>query len=120
MHHAMHHDAPLAVSSTEGKWPGTRIFRIAGPLTLDNLFVFQNALRNAELPQIAILDLTDVPYLDSAGMGAIVNYHVHCQRKGAQVIVAGVNSRGMELFILTKVHTIIPMADSVEEAEGRV
>jgi anti-anti-sigma factor len=87
---------------------------------LDNVFVFQNALRNVELPQISILDLTDVPYLDSAGMGAIVNYYVHCQRKGAQAIVAGVNGRAMELFVLSKVHTIIPMADSVEEAQERI
>ena len=69
-----------------------------------------------ELPQISILDLTDVPYLDSAGMGAIVNGYVHCQRKGAQAIVAGVNGRAMELFVLTKVHTIVPMADSVEKS----
>jgi anti-sigma B factor antagonist len=116
----MHHDAPLAVSSTEGKRPGTRIFKIAGPLTLDNLFVFQDALRTGEQPQIAIFDLSGVPYLDSAGMGAIVNYYVHCQRKGAQVIVAGVNGRTMELFVLSKLHTIIPMANSAAEAEGRI
>ena len=39
----------------------------SGPLTLDNLFVFQNALRSGEPPKIAILDLSRVPYLDSAG-----------------------------------------------------
>jgi anti-sigma B factor antagonist len=116
----MHHDAPLAVSSTEGKRPGTRIFQIAGPLTLDNLFGFQDALRTGEQPQIAVLDLSRVPYLDSAVMGAIVNYYVHGQRKGAQVIVAGVNGRAMELFVLSKLHTIIPIADSVEEAQERI
>jgi anti-sigma B factor antagonist len=120
MHHPIHHDAPLAIGSTEGKLPSTRIFQIAGPLTLDNLFVFQNALRSGELPKIAILDLSRVPYLDSAGMGAIVNYYVHALNKGGKVIVVGVNSRAMELFVLTKVHAIIPMAESVEEAEGRI
>jgi anti-sigma B factor antagonist len=116
----MHQDASLTVGSAQGKEPGTRIFQIKGPITLTNLFVFQDALRNGEAPQFAILDLSGVPYLDSAGMGAIVNYFVHCQRTGTRMIVAGVNSRSMELFILTKVHTIIPMADSVEEAERRV
>ena len=116
----MHFDAPLAVQSADGKRLGTRVFQVAGPLTLDNLFVFQDALQDGELPKAAILDLSEVPYIDSAGMGAIVNYYVHCQRLGTQVILAGIGSRPMELFILTKVHTMIPMADSVEQAEERI
>lgn len=116
----MHFDAPLAVQSANGKRPGTRVFQITGPLTLDNLFVFQNAVQNGELPATAILDLSGVPYIDSAGMGAIVNYYVHCQRLGTLVILAGIGNRPMELFILAKVHTIIPMAGSVEEAEQQM
>ena len=113
----MHSDPPLAIQSKEGSVPGTRIFQVTGPVTLTNVFTFQDALRNGELPAVSILDLTNVPYLDSAGMGAIVNYYVHCQRNSVYMIVVGVNSRALELFILTKVHTIIPMAASVEEAE---
>jgi hypothetical protein len=55
---------------------------------------------------------------DSAGMGAIINHYVHCQNKGVQLIVAGVNSRVMELFKMTKVDTVIALAGTVEEAEG--
>jgi anti-sigma B factor antagonist len=115
----MYSDAPLSIDSKEGKAPGTRIFHIAGPITLNNVFAFQDALRNSEVSRVVILDLANVPYLDSAGMGAIVNYYTHCQRKGVSMIVAGVNSRALELFVLTKVHTIIPMVESVDLAEAR-
>ena len=112
-------DDPLTIENREGKTPGTRVIRLSGPLTLHNLFEFQTEIRSGQPPSAAIFDLTGVPYMDSAGMGAIVNYYVHCQNCGTRMIVAGVNSRVMELFKLTKVNTVIPLALTVEEAEVR-
>lgn len=113
-------DAPLAIERRDGKAPGTRILHLSGPLTLSNLFDFQAELRSGEPPRTAILDLSAVPYMDSSGMGAIINYHVHCERNGARMIVTGVNSRVLELFKLTHVDSVIAMAPSVEAAESRV
>jgi anti-anti-sigma factor len=112
-------DAPLSIERTDGKVSGTVIFRFAGPLTLRNLFTMQEQLRNGELPRVTILDFSGVPYMDSAGMGAVINHYVHCQSRGARLVAAGVNSRVMELFKLTKVDTVIPLAETVEEAEAR-
>jgi anti-anti-sigma factor len=112
-------DDPLTIAQEEGKTPGTLIFRLCGPLTLRNLFDFQSQLRNAEPPPLTILDLSAVPYMDSAGMGLVINHYVHCGRKGVRLIVAGVNPRVMELFKLTKVDSVIPLAATVEEAEAR-
>jgi anti-anti-sigma factor len=112
-------DAPLAIERREGKDPGTRILHLTGPLTLGNLFDFQAELRSGEPPRIAILDLSGVPYMDSSGMGAIINYHVHCERCGSRMIVAGVSSRVLELFKLTHVDTVIALAPSVEAAEAK-
>jgi anti-anti-sigma factor len=111
-------DDPLVIERIEGKAPGTLIFRLIGPVTLRNLFVLQEQLRGGALPALTILDLSGVPYMDSAGMGAVINHYVHCQNKGARLIVAGVNSRVMELFKMTKVDTVIALAATVEEAEG--
>ena len=111
-------DDPLVIVCTEGKTPGTLIFRFAGPVTLRNLFGMQEQLRGSTPPALTILDLSEVPYMDSAGMGAVINHYVHCQNKGARLIVAGVNSRVMELFRMTRVHTVIALAGTVEEAEG--
>lgn len=112
-------DGPLKIDREEGKAPGTLIVRLAGPLTLINIFDLQTLLRTANATPLTILDLTEVPYMDSAGMGVVVNYHVHCQNKGGKMIAVGVNPRIMELFKITKVDSVIQMAPTVEEAEAR-
>jgi anti-sigma B factor antagonist len=113
-------DSPLSIELVEGKSPGTRILRLKGPLTLKNIFPFQSELRSGGPHPITILDLTGVPYMDSAGMGALMNYFVHCQRENLKFIVAGVSPRVLELFKLTKVDNLIAIAPTVEEAEAEV
>jgi anti-sigma B factor antagonist len=55
--------------------------------------------------------------MDSAGMGAIINNFVSCQRAGRKMIVAGVNGRVLELFKMTKVDGLLIMKNTVAEAE---
>jgi anti-sigma B factor antagonist len=110
-------DAPLTFDQREGKTPGTRIFRLSGPLTLQNLFGFQAALRGEPQPRTTVIDLSGVPYMDSAGMGALINYYVHCQKEGASLVIAGVSSRVMELFKMTKVDSVIPLRASLADGE---
>jgi len=106
----------LTLESVPGQTAGSRVLRLIGPLTIHNLFEFQSTLR-ADPPATLILDLSDVPYMDSAGMGSIINYYVSCQRNGRRLIVAGVNGRVMELFVMTKVNALLTMVSSVAEAE---
>ncbi|HEX4037129.1 MAG TPA: STAS domain-containing protein [Acidobacteriaceae bacterium] len=106
----------LTLESVAGQAPGSRILRLTGPLTINALFDFQSALR-ADPPHFLILDLTAVPYMDSAGMGAIINYYVSCQRHGKRLVVVGVNGRVMELFKMTKVDTLLTMKSTIAEAE---
>lgn len=108
---------PLTLESVPGQAAGSRILRLTGPLTLSSLFDFQTALRT-DPPALLILDLNGVPYMDSAGMGAIINYFVSCQRHGRKLIVAGVNGRVMELFKMTKVDGLLTLVSTVAEAEA--
>jgi anti-sigma B factor antagonist len=110
-------DAPLVFNQQEGKSPDTRIFRLDGPLTLHNLFAFQAALRGQPQPRTTVIDLSGVPYMDSAGMGALINYYVHCQKEGVALVVAGVCSRVMELFKLTRVDSVIPLRDTLADCD---
>ena len=114
----MNNDIPLIIERQAGKAPGTQIFLISGPITLPNIFELQSELRKGELPLVSILDLTGVPYMDSAGMGAVINYYTHCERLGARMVVAGVSKRVSELFKLTRVDNVIPMSASVAEADA--
>jgi ABC-type transporter Mla MlaB component len=77
----------FAIERSQGKTPGTVIFRLSGPFTARDMYgsLSPNALRNTfelvgdgELHTLHILDLTDVPYIDSAGLGLIVSHYVRC------------------------------------------
>jgi anti-sigma B factor antagonist len=107
---------PCVVEVVAGKTEGTRILRVIGPLTIYNLFCLQEELNKEHTP-VTIFDLSGVPYMDSAGMGLVIRHYVAAQRRGHRVIAAGTNYRTLELFKLTKVDMMIPMTQTVEEAE---
>ena len=71
-----------------------------------------------KIPTLNILDITDVHYVDSMGLGIIVTHYAHCQRKGIRMVLIGVGPRVLELCRLTRVDGLMPMAASVEEAKA--
>ena len=113
----MLNDSPLTISRKESA--DTHVFALSGPLTLRNMFEFQSELRNSPLPKLTIFDLAEVPYMDSAGMGLVMNHYTHCQSRGVKFVVAAANGRVMDLFKVTKVDMVLPLAASVEEAQAK-
>jgi len=109
-------DAGLTFTSTAGEALGVLILKLAGPLTLGNLFTFQNEFREMK-PDYLIVDMSGVPYMDSAGLGLMVNAFVSAQTGHRQFSLACVSPRLMALLELTKVQTLIPTFADVEEAK---
>jgi anti-sigma B factor antagonist len=107
----------LAYSSSDGAKDGTLIVTLNGPLLLGNMFDFQSALRELKPPRL-ILDLTNAPYMDSAGLGVLMNYYVSAQNNHRQFLVAGVSERVQALLEMTKVNQILKIYPSVEAAEA--
>ncbi|GGG96480.1 STAS domain-containing protein [Silvibacterium dinghuense] len=100
-----------------GSRDGIRILRLTGPLTLHTIFPLQEELRREHRP-LTVFDLSGVPYMDSAGMGVIINTYISAQRRGFRVAAAGLNYRVIELFKLTHVDTLIPVCETVAQAEA--
>jgi anti-anti-sigma regulatory factor len=78
----------FAIERTQGKTPGSVIFRLSGPITARDMYgsLSPNELRNTfesvvdgESHALHIRDLTEVPYIDSAGLGLIVTHYVRCR-----------------------------------------
>jgi anti-anti-sigma factor len=109
-------DEPLTHSFTAGKRDGTTILKLSGPLTISTMFGFQNELR-AVKSDVLILDLSETPYMDSAGLGLIMNSHVSLMDRGGKLLLAGVNDRVKALFEMTKVQAVLKSFPTVEEAE---
>ena len=56
-----------------GKVKGQSVLCLKGPLTMENVSLFQGAIRREESFSTVILDLSDVPYIDSTALGALVS-----------------------------------------------
>ena len=110
-------DQALTYTSSDGAKEGTTILKLTGPLTLSNMFAFQGKFR-AMKPPCLILDMSEVPYMDSAGLGLLTNYFVGAQGEGRQFLLACVNDRILALLQMTKVDQILKMYPSVEAAES--
>jgi len=107
----------LEIQSAAGTASQATILHLKGPLTLSTLFEFQSKVREPGLKD-TIIDLADVPYIDSAGLGSILSHWAHTQRIGAKFAVCGACDRVKVLFQLTKVDSLIPSFGSCAEAEG--
>src|SRR4051812_27658728 len=89
--------------------------KLTGPLLLSNLFEFQNRLRE-EKSRGLIIDLSDVPYIDSAGIGVLVNGMVSCKNHGRTLVLTGVPERVMSVLKITRVDQLFHFADSKDDA----
>ena len=98
---------------------GIRIFRLAGPLTLSSLFEFQAATR-ADADSAVLIELSEVTYMDSAGLGAMLGILASCHRKGRGFGITGATERIQTLFTVAGVDGLIPTFGSVELAERQL
>ena len=110
-------DAPLTYTIEPGSAPGTTIIALSGPFTLSNLFAFQHELRATQAP-LLILDLSGVPYMDSAGLGVLMNAYVSAEHAHRAFRLAGVSERLLALLQMTRVDQVLSIHPSVQAAEA--
>lgn len=107
-------DKPLEIERIEDL-PGATVLRIHGPLLLGNFFPLQNMVRSDSAP-LLILDLTDMPYIDSAGIGCLVGAHVSRENSGRKLVLVGANERLQTSLKVTKVDNLFTTSATVEQA----
>jgi anti-sigma B factor antagonist len=114
-------DSKATFSSQAGTHPETFIVTVNGPLTLPNIFVFQEKLaflKTHEVISVLIIDVSDVPYIDSAGLGVLINLYVAAEKHDQKFFLAGANERVTALLETAKVHRLIQSYPSVAEIEA--
>jgi anti-sigma B factor antagonist len=105
---------PLVIEDLSGS--GHYLLRLRGPVTISNLFEFQTKVRSNSAPKL-IIDLTGVPYMDSAGIGALVGAHVSHSKDGRSLGLVGVNDRVLNALKITRVDGFFKLYNSVPDAE---
>jgi len=98
---------------------GVQVFKLAGPFTITTMFDFQTLVREQTAP-VTLIDLSGVPYMDSAALGSLLGFHVSCQREGRKYALVGASDRLKTLFKVAGVDGILVSYPSVEAARAAV
>ncbi len=106
----------LRIEDQPGSQPGQRILRLDGALVMPTVFQFQATVR-ADTSRSLIIDFTNVSYVDSAGIGALVGAYVTRQHGGRSLSLVGVSERIHNALKVTHVEQFFRFFDSVSAAE---
>jgi anti-sigma B factor antagonist len=105
------------VTDVKGPNEDERILKLVGPLTITTMFDFRDTFRAENSAKNVILDFTGVPYVDSAGMGSIVNAHVSCANNGRRLALVGVADRILTMLKVTRVDSVLAIYPTLQEAK---
>ena len=106
----------LQVVASSGAREGQRILGLKGALTIHTIFGFQGAV-NAENALELILDMSGVPFVDSAGLGTLVAMYLRAQKTMCKLVLAGVNDQVKALAEMTQVSQFFPIYPTVKDAQ---
>ena len=87
--------------------PEEIIVRCTGKITSYSSGELQTTVRSL-MPETKciVLDLTDVSYMDSSGLGAIIAIYLSARRQRCGLKLINLNSRLQDLFRLTKMSSV--------------
>jgi len=81
---------------------------LSGRLTADTLEPFQLAVssRLGEGGRGFVIDLQNVEFIDSEGLGALIQDYTSCKKRGAPIVFLHVFGRNLQLLKTTKLLTV--------------
>lgn len=106
----------LQLDARDGASDGQRVIALIGVLTISTLFAFQD-FAHADTSNTLIVDMTDVPYIDSAGLGSLIAAYVSREREARRFVLAGVNDRVKMVMTVSGVDQLFQTYPTLSEAE---
>ena len=107
----------LQIVISAGSREGQKILTLKGSLNIQTIFDFQKATREETASKL-IVDFSGVPYVDSAGLGALVGAYVAAQRTQRKLAVAGMNTQVKALIEMTHVSKLFQSYATIKDAEA--
>lgn len=105
----------MALKITDREADGVTVLGLAGRVVLGEE---SNALREAVKTQLAegkkkvVLNMSDVTYIDSAGLGTLVASHHSARSQGASLKLSNLGSKFQEILQVTKLLTVFDTYDT--------
>lgn len=107
----------LQVVTSFGARDGQVILHVKGSLSIHTVFNFQDAVRRENAHEL-IIDFSGVPYIDSAGLGAVVAVYVGSQKAMRKLAFTGMNAQMKTLIEMTHVDKLFKTYASIKDAEA--
>ena len=95
------------------------IVDLSGKITLgENTGILRDELRSllSQGNKHILLNMADVSYVDSAGLGELVGAYTTAANQGGSVKLLHLQGKLKDLMQITKLHTIFPAYDNEQEA----
>jgi len=109
-------EAPFSLTvDTTGPAP---VVRIGGDLDLETSPELTDQLKALLGPHLLVIDLTDVEFMDSTGLGVLVGAHKESISHGGSLALVGAQHRVQKILRITKLHkvfTLYPTLDALAE-----
>ena len=94
---------------------GTIVVKLTGKLSLETVNGFLQSLRPVDCEKL-ILDMSDVSFLDSAGVGALVQLFVHRRGRSQKFALAALTAQGNATMQVSGLVKLLPIFLTIEEA----
>jgi anti-sigma B factor antagonist len=91
------------------------VTRLTGKLSIETVHNFIQTLRPEPAANL-ILDMSGVSFLDSAGVGALVQLFVHRRSAGKSFALAGLTQQGSAVIQVAGLTKLLPIHPSVDQA----
>ncbi len=109
----------MSVKLTSRQVGDVTVIDAAGRVTLgEGASAFRDAIRNftAQGNKKLLLNLADVSYIDSSGIGEMVSGFTTITNSGGQLKLVGLSKRIKDLLQITKLYTVFEVYDDEAEA----
>jgi anti-sigma B factor antagonist len=110
---------PVPISElnlTTDRTPNGTTVRCAGRITSDTSQSLKTTVKSLLSDRkTVVLDLTNVSYMDSSGLGAIVGLYVSAKVANCQLKLINLNQRLKELFSITRLGQVLVEGRDPEE-----
>lgn len=95
----------------------TTVIAVNGKIVVENIAAFRQAFQDVKTDAV-VFDLSGVTYVDSSGIGALVNAHTSCTNRGRKMAIAGAQERILRLMKLTMVDKVLKLYPDMGAAEA--
>ncbi len=109
----------MALTAKTRREGNVTIVDLSGKVTLgENTGILRDELRSlmAQGDKNILLNMKDVSYVDSAGLGELVGAYTTAANQGGSVKLLHMQSKMKDLMQVTKLHTIFPAFEDEKEA----